>query len=278
MESTTVKTAWHSELEAARRSGGVYEPSPYSTLNEKFGILANEPLTAGQFPDIQYLAIGRGGHVNVVGTNGASLTDSLQHRVTDACLFEHLPWRLRETDNDITAAERETYKMRRLETHGGIEYFAYYLKKLDMSSSATTIKIETTIDGTTTSQDYTPSTQQLSPVPVSMTNGEVNESTGRHLTVSSQVSESISNTDISEILQAAEIIYGSRQYAEITEMAVCSGFEKAIQSTDGGQTVNYDEVQTAQCASFIGSDYSLRYQNSEITLDFTIGNSVPYLT
>jgi hypothetical protein len=276
MESTTVKTIWHSELEAARRRGGVYTPSPFSTLNEKFGILAGETLPANVMPEIGFLTIGRGGHRNVSGANNASLTDTLQHRITDACLFEHIPWVLRETNNDLPAAERKKYRLRRLEQHNGKDYFAYYMKAVTISSTATEIKKITIVNGEAVIDTYTPTAQQLSPVPVSMTNGEVNESTGTSLSVSSEIREVLTNSDMSEIINACEIIYGDRRYAQITEMSLCSGADTQITVNDGGIPVTYDEVRVAQCLSFIGCDYTLMYQNNNITLDFSVGNSLPY--
>ena len=277
MESTTVKSLWHLRLEAARRKGGTYTPDPFSTLNEYFGIQNGEVLAAGQFPEVAYLTIGRGGHRNVSGAGGASLTDSLMHRITDARLFEHLPFVLREVDNDLTGEQRKRYRLRRLEVHGGKNYFAYYAKALAVGTDEpVTEKLVATAAGVVTTP-YVFSAQQQNPVPVSMTNGEVNYASGEHLAVRNKLKEELTAADMNEILAACEIVYKDKRFAQITELAMCSGCDVTVNTTDGGKNVTYTEIRAAQCCSFAGCDYTLMYQNENITLNFSVGNTLPYL-
>lgn len=277
MAAPTVKTVWFSQLEAAAKKNAVYQPTNFSTLNEKFTINAGDPLAIGEIPELNGLVIGRGGHRNVTGPNGASLSDTLQHRITDACLFEHLPWAMREVGDDFDNTERAKYGMRRLENHDGTDYFVYYLKFIEVDNSDSVIQKEKVVNGTLEITPYVPTSDQLNPVPVSMTNGEVNTSTGEHLTVTSKIIEAITPEDMTRIMDACEIIYGDRRFAEISEMGIVSSFPKTVTSNAGGISVTYEEAIAAQCCSFLTAGYRLMDQTEAIDLDFSVGNSLPYL-
>jgi hypothetical protein len=85
------------------------------------------------------------------------------------------------------------------------------------------------------------------------------------------------DADKSKELAACEIIYKDKRFAQITELAMCSGFDVTVNTTDGGKNVTYTEIRAAQCCSFAGCDYTLMYQNENITLNFSVGNTLPYL-
>lgn len=277
MAAPTVKTVWFSQLEAAAKKNAVYQPTNFSTLNEKFSVNSGDTLAIGEIPDINGLVIGRGGHRNVAGPNGASLSDTLQHRITDACLFEHLPWVMCEVGEDLDDAERRKYGLRRLENHDGVDYFVYYLKYIEVDNADSVIQREKVVDGELTIREYVPTSDQLDPTPVSMTNGEVNTSTGEHLTVTSKIVEAITPEDMTRIMDACEIIYSDRRFAEISEMAIVSSYPKMVTSNAGGVSVNYEEAIAAQCCSFLTSGYRLMDQTEAIDLNFSVGNSLPYL-
>jgi hypothetical protein len=275
MAVSNVKTIWFTELEAARKAGGIYTPTPYSTLNEKFQIQQTATLNTGEMPDTDFLCIGRGGHRNV----GPDLTDILQHRITNACLFEHLPFVAREVDNDLSAAEREKYRLRRLENYDGVDYFFYYAKKLTPTAGGGSI-VE--IDDSVTPADtraYVPSSAQLSPEPVTMVNGVVNSSTDVFLQVAGEKEVTIDNAEVAEIINACRIKYNDERKAVISELAVVSGFDREISVADGGVAATYDELVAAQCCVFMpGDNKQLIYQTEEIVYGLSVGNTLPYLT
>ena len=91
MSQNTVKTIHHVNLELYRSMGVPFAIDNFSTLNEKFSLGNITPPVSG-YPEIKYMGIGRGGHKNVTGTGGSSLVDILKHGVTDAVLFEQIPF------------------------------------------------------------------------------------------------------------------------------------------------------------------------------------------
>lgn len=273
MENSSVKTIWYTQLEAARRRNAVYVPDTHSTINEKFGIQENVALATGELPDVSYLAIGRGGHKNVM-VGGASLTDTLTHRINNACLFEHIPFVMRETGNDLSGTERAKYRMRRLETHNGTDYFVYYMKVLSIDSLGTSIMEIDTTSGTPVSTTYTPTAAQLTPQPVSNL-----EYTGKHLGVSNILSVVLDNTEIQDIIDACAIIYNDNRFAAISELAICSGFDKSVSVTDGGVSVTYTEAIASQVCTFLpGEHKSLIYQSQEVDYKLNVGNTLPWRT
>lgn len=275
---TAVKTIFAAALEASRRPGASFSAMAYSTLNEYFAVEHGTALPAGEQPEVQYLAIGRGGHQNVVGGNGDSLTDILQHRINNARLFDHLPFVLRPINDDLTAAERAKYRMRRVEVYDSVQYFAYYLLKIDTGSANATAELITIEAGETTRAEYIPTANQLDPTAVSMVNGVVNQATGQHIAVTTPFPITLTDADIANILEAANIIYSDPRYAVISEIGVVSGIDDTVTSTAGGQSVVYTEAKAAQIYTHIGTNIPLLQQQEGITMNFRIGTSLPYLT
>lgn len=277
MAYTTVKTVWHSKLEAVRALNVAFVPDQYSTLNEDLGVQSGVSIPAGSIPNIAYLAIGRGGHRNVTGTGGESLVDILQHRITDATLFDQMPFVLREVTNDLSAGDRAKYRLRRTEIHGGVTYFAYYLRAITLSTANPVIEQVTVAAGAVTKTPYVPVASQLAPVPVSMTNGVVNTATGTSMVVSVPVEVTLDSVDIAEIVAAAAIIHGDARFATISEVAVVSGIDNTVTSTDGGITVTYTEAIAAQCCNFIGADINLTYSSDTVNLAYRLSSASPYV-
>jgi len=275
---TAVKTIFAAALEASRRPGATFIPMAYSTLNEYFAVEHGTALPAGEQPEVQYLAIGRGGHQNVIGGNGDSLTDILQHRINNARLFEHLPFVLRPVNADLSAAERAKYRIRRLETYDGQQYFAYYLLKISTGSADATAEMITIEAGETTRTEYVPTASQLSPTPVSMVNGVVNQATGQHIAVTTPFPIELTASDIANILEAANIIYSDSRYAVISELGIVSGIDDTVTSTAGSVSVTYTEAKAAQIHTHIATNIPLLQQQDGVTMNFRIGTSLPYLT
>jgi len=276
MSFSTVKTMHLDMLETTRSIEGAFSTMQYSTLNEKFNIEQDTDLPPGEYPKIRYIAIGNGGHRNVSGGNGG-LQDILQHSVTDAALFNHLPFIMRETNDDLTPSEREKYRLRKVEVHGGKEYYVYYLRKVTLSTTTPQVSTIDTDNGSTTTQEFTPSSSMLSPTPVTMENGKVVETTGKHISVQVPVKIELTQTDIQEIINAAEIIHGDSRYAIISEISIVSAIDLTVNSTQGGNNVNYTEAVGAQCCNFIGANTNLNASNKLVTLNYDLGTTQPLL-
>ena len=250
----------------------------YSTLNEYFNIATNEEVEDDVYPEVKYIAIGRGGHRGRLDATGLTLIDILQHNATDAVLYEHIPFIVREVDNDLSIEERGNYGMRVLVERNGVNYFAYYLKAVDLAQSFAKVQtITPNDDGDVDFETYEPTPAQLSPTPLTLTNVEQNLSNGKHLTVSSDINITLSAADIDEIIQGVIILYGDVSYATISEIATVTALTKTINTTLGDVSATYVEAIHAQIANHIPANYGLQFSSTGIDAIYTMEHTCPHL-
>lgn len=250
----------------------------YSTLNEVYDIGNVAPPSTG-FATISYLAIGRGGHQYVVGSGNSTLVTILQHNVTDAALFQQIPWIMVPVSADLSPTQRANYRLRILETISGVSYFSYYLKVIPTNTVAPTESIITLSNGSIISDvSYTPSAANLTPTPVNINNTTVNVMNGNHLVVQAVLPITLTSTDITNIINACVLKYGDISYATISEIGVVAGFDTTVSNNLGGVSATYLEVQAAQIMTFVASITELQSNPSTVTLQFSLGNSSPLPT
>lgn len=246
-----------------------------TTLNKKFGILENFNLAEGELPKVQYFCIGNRGHKVVSGADDIPYTMPIQHKASDAALYGHLPFVLRELDNDLSIGEREKYALRKIETVEGVDYYAYYLKRIDMSE--VTQKLENLVinNGTSTYSDFIPTESVLSPEPTELPNDTVITGDGVYLNVSALIDVFFSEQDVNEFVNVSEIMLGSADKAIISEIGLCSGVDSVTSGGSPTGPINYREAVAVQIASFITGYYSLGYSNQGFELQIEAGATEP---
>lgn len=275
MSRYSAKTIHLDLIENARTKSEPYIPLQYSTLNEYWDHFSDEPRPSG-YPTIGYMAIGNGGHAHATGNVGAALLDDRVHEVTDARLFNHIPFIVRPRGADLSATERAKYRIRRLETHAGQEYWVYYLKKITFTTSTPTIEVITTVNNVTTSVPFEATGAMLNPTPLPMVNGQVQGVTGRKISVQSPLSITLTNAEIREIINACEILFGDARYAIISEIALVSGYDKVLEVNTGGVPISYTELICAQCCNFLGDRLFLSPEMRIATFSYELGNIQTY--
>ena len=275
MAINCTKSKNFSKLDILRTLNLPFSIDQYSTLNEKFNI-GNVNPPANEYPVLGYLAIGRGGHTNIVGSGNNTLIELLQHSPTDAALFEHIPFQLVPTTNDLSVAERANYRIRLLLTINGIDYFAYYLKVITQSTISVDTQIIQIQNGQISSDTvYTPSATSLTPTPVNISNTNVNVVNGNHLVTQAILPITLNADDIASIVNACTIIYGSVSYATISEIGIVGGFDVNTTSNIGNVAASYTEIQTAQIMAFISVLHELQQQPTSITFQYAVSSSSP---
>jgi len=271
--TNVTRTIYASALQSAQVLGIPYDIVDNTTLNEKFGILDGTHPTEG-YPTMQYLAIGRGGHRNASGADGASLTRLNTHRASDAALFRHLPFVLREVDNDLTAIERANYALRREETIDGVTYVAYYLMRINNANVDIDYNRVIVSDGDQSTVPYTPSSSDLNPTPIEASSTGINVSDGEYLTASAGITLNFTANIINEIVNAAKIIYGEEEYATLSEIALVTGQDYTHSAVnDEGGSFTYSEVIAAQVNTHITLHQQLWLLNNSLTLEFNLGGT-----
>jgi len=276
MEKLT-RTCYGARLESA-----LYQRTPLTfdentTLNEKFGILANVYPPSNQYTAVRYFAIGVGGHSFTMGANNMPKLEILQHKPTDAALFNHIPFVMREPTNDLDVTTRGNYALRRQETHNGVPYICYYLKRLDMTSVAPQLIYKTVNDaGDTTATPWKPDSSVLNPVPSPLADNGVNVTTGDYIAATALNQISFSQADIEELRNVGNILFGDPAYVIISEMALVSAIDHAVPVVGAGNTTfNFNEVIAAQVCNFVGTAYPIAMINSGIEVALDVGATEP---
>lgn len=275
MENIT-RTVYGSFLQTCHLLGRPFQMLANSTLNEKFGIASGLAPDISQTPLVQYWAIGNGGHKMTVGAGGIAKSDPIQHRATDAACFNHLPFVLREPGADLSAAQRMSYGLRRKETHNGVDYIAYYLKRISMDGVTPAIEYKSVADGTTTTTPFVPNSSNLNPTPPQLNAQGVNVTTGDYTTCTAKITLALSADEITELLNVAQILYADDGYAIISEIALVSGVDRMVVSPGvGTATINFNDVIAAQVVSFLNTFFSAKFQSSGTSNILDVGATEP---
>jgi hypothetical protein len=269
----TVRTIYSSALQTAQMLGMPLVIAPNTTLNERFSVQTDAVIPDGTYPRVKYFCIGNGGHRLSVGADGIPLARENQHWPTDASCFKPLPFVLRATNNDLSPLERSKYALRVSETHSGISYYAYYLKRIPMNGAQVALELRNVAtDGTTTAVTFVPTPANLVPLPRNLTNAGANILTSDYITCAARLSISLAEQECTEILDACKIIFGDDSYAIISEMGLCSGLDKVILLPDN---TNFAEAIGVQVTSFINTVHHVKFSSSGISGYFDLGSNEP---
>jgi hypothetical protein len=278
MDNTT-RTVYAAKLQTCQLLGIPLTLDPKSTLNEKFSVATSQALAANQIPSLGYVAIGNGGHRMATSSGGIAVPEPIQHRSTDAALYNHLPFVLRPIGSDLSLAEQANYAMRVQVTINSVPYYAYYLKRLDLSTVAATSNYNTVANNVTTTTTFVPNSSNLTPTPPALSASGTNVVSGDYVTASALVPWNFSAADVAELINVSNILYGSANLAIISEIALVTGVDRNIQasSTNNG-TFTFKEVIAAQIAAFISTFHSMTYSSSGLNLTFNVGATEPLFT
>jgi hypothetical protein len=248
-----------------------------STLNQKFDLFPNEIFNTGETPTVKYLTIGNGGHTASMGVDGLPLINPVPHSPRHAALYNHLPFIIREVGEDLTPGERLLYRLRVPRTIDGVNYMCYYAKVLDLSMVEPKIELRNNTDGIITATDFTPSLADLNPVkPVIPVNGNIT-STGNYLASTAKIEFVMNEAEITELLNACNIIYGSDNYAFISEIGLCSGVDRSLMGNFGGPPSAYTEAVGVQIMNFISTAIPAYALSTSITQTIDVGSTSPLL-
>ncbi len=250
---------------------------PYTTLNQALGILNNYTYPTNPNPILQYLVIGNGGSSFTTGSGGLTEPVPIQHQATDANLFSMLPFVLRTIDNDLTSEEMSAYRLRKEVTVNGTQYIAYYGFIINLTNIAAAMYSITTNNGVANTSVFTPDATNLSPQPQNLTSLSVNSVAGDYVNVNSLLSVVLTPAQITEFLNACQILYGNPASAIISEMGLCSGFDVTNTGTSNGSPISYTEAVGVQINAFINTFYAMYYSQNGLNTTFNVGATEPLM-
>jgi hypothetical protein len=275
MENIT-RTVYGSYLQTCMLLNLPFVVKAHTTLNEKFSIQNGILPDVSDLPHMRYYAIGNGGHRMVVGGNGRSKPEPIQHRATDAAAFSHIPFVMREPDADLSVSERAKYALRREEIHNGTRYIAYYLKRMELTGVVPVMEYKTVADGETTTTPFVPDTSNLNPLPPDLNAEGVNVTTGDYTTTTAKVLLTLTAAEVSELLDVAEILYQDDGLGIISEIQLCSAVDKIVQSPGPGSTsITFNDAIAVQVVSHINSFFPLKFTNNGVDVLLDVGATEP---
>jgi hypothetical protein len=250
---------------------------PHSTLNEKLDISKDVQLAAGELPAVKYITIGDRGHGFIVGHNNKVKWQAVHHTPRHNALYNHLPFVLRPLGTDLEPAQRNRYRLRRLETHNGQQYFAYYLRVLDLTNVEPTLEYRHVLDGNTIATPYEPTIEDLNPIPPTLVTGSAVITTGDYVAATARVPFVMSPEDTQEFIDACLIINGEPGYALISEVGLVSGVDRVVTKEFNGQNQTYTEAIYAQITAFISTAWVMEQNIDGVKLNIDVGNVEPLL-
>lgn len=272
-----VRSIYGAYLQTCGLLGFNVDIKPNSTLNQKFDLFPNEIFISGEMPTVKYLTIGNGGHTASLGVDGLPLINPVPHSPRHAALYNHLPFIIREVGEDLTPGERLLYRLRVPRTIDGVNYMCYYAKVLDMSMVEPKIELRNNTVGIITATDFTPSLADLNPIkPVIPVNGNIT-STGNYLASTAKIEFVMNEAEITELLNACNIIYGSDNYAFISEIGLCSGIDRTLMGNFNGPPAAYTEAVGVQIMNFISTAIPAYALSTSITQTIDVGSTSPLL-
>jgi hypothetical protein len=272
-----VPTQLSNFLQVANFLGTGFEQHPNTTLNQKFDIQASAVVQPNMKPALKFYTIGYGGHGYTMGANNIPLSSVIDHSSGDAGLYEHLPFVIRPINDDLTAGERSKYCLRKTISVDGVNYYAYYGKRLDMTGVKPRMTKRSIVDGQTVIEEYVYTEKNLSPTPPEVPNTGAVTTSNAYLATSAIVPMPFTEKDVAELYNVAEILFGDRRMAIISEFGFCTAVDADVSINTTSGAVNFKEVIGAQIAAIISGHYELIFNSKGFDFSLEVGASQPLL-
>lgn len=276
MESV-VRTIYGAHLQTCKLLSKPFTVLPNSTLNQKYNLFADQAPAVNEYPSLAYVCIGNKGTTYEVVSGNYLLTTPVPHLARHASLYNAIPFLVRSVNNDISAGERLNYRLRVPMTIGSDQYVAYYLKLLDTTNVIPGVELRNVTDGVITNTTFTADLSDLAPVHPVLSNPNLNNPNGDYLASTAKISFKLNQSDISNIMDACQLIYGDARYAVISELGLVTGLDKVQTGVFGGATTNYTDVISSQIVAFISQNHILTSATSEIDIGLNVGSVEPLL-
>lgn len=258
----------------------------WTTLNEKYGIMADEAIgtKSGSEFSLKWFGIGIKGSKCIGETpEGIERRRILDHTATDFSAFLPIPFVIREISNDLSEQERENYRMRVLKKIGDKTYALYYLRaiKFDVYDPKMKLGYKDPETGNNKEDPYTPKEEDIKPTPYTINSNDSIPVTNRYLTATGTLNLTLEANELDELRNVCRILFGDASVAAVSEVYLVHGIDTYNTNAQigSGGTAKIKELCPA-CVSYQITEMYARDANSNnrLKLYFEYGNSVSYLT
>lgn len=257
----------------------------YTTLNERYNILAAESIGSKQGHDfeLKYFGVGIRG-ANCIGQNslGVSKMKVNQHQPIDMNLFTQIPFICRPLDEDLNNVQRAKYRLRVvMQGYDGNMYVFYFLKLINFDHyNPQVVKITRDENGNELATPFVPNRDDLfNPQPVDFTSEGSVPVSNTYLNSSGILGCSLDQGDLREMADACRVLYNDASLAAINEVATFYGIDTQTDgASGGGAVVRYTEVMSAVAAHYVTErDARNALNNTMLNMDYDHGASEPFL-
>lgn len=248
----TTKTLIESKLGLSGRLPVTFNPDMDCTLNSLYNVYqAVQPVT---IPKIQYFGIGIGGKYNITDTD---LSEAYKPETFEMNLAKPIPFRCLPEDEDslLTSTERAKYRMRVLQTFGGVKYYCYYLKKMEFTDEVGFIYTDPV---TQKESAYILDPTNLRPTRKKPSTSGLVDATLSEITTCAVAKATITGE---EVVEAINVLYeGDLRYAVLSELGIYSGEDKLVEAFNyQGVPFSYQESMCtfmSAVTTWLGTDMS----------------------
>lgn len=251
-----------------------------STLNSIKGIFPDElpGLSPVEIPKFRYFGIGIRGYYNVVDSQQGSR--AYYPAATNAQLHTAIPFRIVPVEEDLTPEVRALYRMRQRITHQGHDYFAYWLKVLELTDNGKVSTHRITWNSELENYEsvlYVPSGAELNSQP-SPNTALITTNLADTIVTSFA---GVGKVTPDEVMEAINVLYdGDTTRARLSEFGVFSGVERELIGADhAGAPLTYEEAVYTHLAfhrCWLGIDISSIEPGAQLQIPATFqdGNLV----
>ena len=183
---------------------------------------------------------------------------------------------MRPIASDLSTSQRAQYALRQIVTYGGVQYAAYYLRRIDFTGVATQMEINTVLNNVTNTTPFVANSSNLNPTPPALNSSGVNVVSGNYASSDALVALGFSTADAAELINVAQIIYGDPGYAIISEVGLVSGVDAVVAVNAGTSgAFNMAEVIAAQIVSFVNNFLPVNYLADGTAINLNVGSTEP---
>ena len=273
-----VRTAYAAELIQRQLRKMPFVARPNTTLNQRLGILADAVVPTGEYPRVNYLAIGNQGHTFELDGSGVATLLTRQHLATHAAPFGLTPFVARPLSDDISPSQRERYALRKELMVDGKAVVAYYLRRMEGVPADVTSEYRKTVDGVTTTRPFVPDASCLDPVPSTINFNDANVVLGESISCITESDFVMTATDVQEYLDACALLYLNENKAIISDLAICSGYDHTVTVRSGTGSFQFTEAIAVQVFTFMSCFHALNFNRLGVTSTLGLVSDSPLFT
>lgn len=276
MSKAIQRTVIASSLLTHKILGLKYPLVQYTTLNEKLDIqsgVTGDDVTIT--PTMGVWTIGDGGHNFGADADGIPYVTPIQHRPSDFGAFNQTPFVLRLPANDLSAALRANYALRKEVVINDVTYYGYYGKRIDLTDVAVQMQRVVIADGVQTSTEFIPNLSNLSPSKPTIVPTTITTTDGEYLLATAPIMIDFSEFDATEYMNVAKILYGNENRAVVSEIMLCTGVDKNVSVPTAGGNVTFKESVMTQIYTHITAYYAIGFANQGFEFTVDLGHTEP---